>query len=910
MDLGRKYTHGVNNGSTIRLYYQQGTKRRWVDIPQSESPYYFYISREDYNKHESAFDTLKNDGLVEATAPMGKFMQVYCKNKNIPDWRYLERGDTDNRHETIQVLHSLGITLYEADLTSLDRFLVDNDVQVEDDYYVGYYDIETDDRKNDFTPGCQRILSLAVTDSFGKQWYLTSRNEERLLEKAAKLLRRFTILVGYNSRKFDFPYIKARCDMYGIDVVTHDQIHIDLWERIVDIYKYDKEGPSGFKLDQVAKHFLDAKKLEFDNDKGFYWNWINNHQTFKRYNLTDTMLLKQLDDKLEIIKTMTLQCQLCGTFLDHFWNTRLTDMYLLRLAKRRKIAMPTKVERRKREFPGGRVEGVPGLHENVEVWDFSQMYSTIMRSWNISPETLRIFTPSNPPDDPDKYIVSPITHLVKLFFQVAARWGKERGYEVKYSWKNYSVSIDGISEEDYKTIKVDCLREINKKITLMSMDTLSYFIKKFKSEHVEEVLDPEYDPDEDDDIPYIQVTTYGLEYRYVRQPYFLKEPRSVVAQMLDTFVAKRNEAKAMMKKYKEGTPEYKLWNAYQLAYKLMGNVVFGYMGSNKTRCYSHDLCCSITVGGQTVRNLTAKGARERFHWQTVAGDTDSFFAKHAKKPRDIVALRQEFAEWFVPFLSKALKKFFNIDEHCMEIEAKIFYDVLLYVKKKNYIGFSSDEDKWDVAGIDYIKRNTIPYTARLQKKLVETVMLRPEVRDVERLRTWAKAQRDRFFNLSINEKNIQQFIIRNRVTMEPHEYKSETTQSRIVQRIRNEGGLFHTGSVLEWVIIESDSKKVDGEEVNRFLANPKLKIDRTKYWSSHIYSKLQRILETVFPDEVWVDLDPIEEKKRNDRIEKFKKGLEDPDRRARYLGLIETQKNLPEGDRKLLRKWASEKGYR
>ena len=894
--LQRNYTHGETCQSTIRLYYQEGRRRRYVDIPQSKCPWYFYVLNSDFTKYRNTFKCLKDDGLIIKVRPHGKeYQAVYCRNNNLPEWKLLQ-GEEDHKNIVLRTIEPLGIKTFETDLSPLDRFLIDHDVQIEDDYYIGYFDIETDDRKNDFTPGCQRILSMAVIDNFGKKWYMTSKNEEKLLLHMVKVLRRFSIIVGYNSKRFDLPYIKARCDLYGIPFYTDDMIHIDLWARLDDLYRYDKEGPSAFKLDDISLHFLDEQKIQFDNDKGFWWNWLNNSAQFKEYNIKDTVLLKRIDEKIDAIRMMVLQAKLCGIFLNKFWNTRLTDMYLLRVTKRRGMALPNKKEHIKIQMPGGRVRPIiPGLYENVEVWDFAQMYSTIMRSLNISPETLRVFSRKQVrqlerDDRLDAYHVSPIHSVVKLAFHHIKRYAKDAGHALLTEpgdWTQFTIL--GVTELGLKAIQVKVLAAIQESLTLKSLNILRFFIKTARISRSDD--------------------TFNIQFTYNKQVFFKKAPRSLVGTMLQAFVDKRNEAKAKMKQYEEDIPEYKLWKAYNLAYKLMGNVTFGYMSSNKTRCYSHPIACSITLCGQTIINLIMKGTLKRFSIPTIYSDTDSVFLSHPEKPKKLAEFGRRYYKWFVKYIRGALKHYFNVDNHCMDIEAKLLYDKLLLIKKKNYIGWTEEGDKFEPIGIDYIKRSTIPYTKVLQKELVEGVIKDPEFRDIVALRQWAKKQQKKFFDLPINPDTIREFVIHTRISKEAHEYKTDPVHVRIVQKMLADGEQFFTGGVLKYVIIEDPGKKIQGEEVNRFIANSKLHLDKKRYWSNHIYSKLRRILDAVHPDEVWETFNPEDEKMRQQRIVRYKKGIADPKRIQKSLGLMMKAKVLHPTDKKAILKWAHEKGY-
>lgn len=897
----RKYTHGENIGSNVRLYYQVGTKRKHIELPASKAPWYCYVKKADYLENKGTFAALKNHKDIIKVAPHNdRFVKVYAVNTNLPVWK-VEQGEEDQRIRFLNMMNNVGIRVYEADLSSLDRFCIDNQVAVEDDYYIGYFDIETDDRVNSFEPGAGRILSCAIVDNFGKVWYFTHKNEYILLRKIVSTLRQFSIIVGYNSEKFDLPYIKVRCEKLGVKFPTHDMIHIDLWDRIKTNFMFDKEGPSDYRLDTVAQHFLKKGKAQFDNDKGFYWNWKNNHDAHKEYNIQDTVLLKELDDHLEVIATMVLQCQLCGIFLNKFWNTRLTDMGLLRLAREEGAVLPTKYLHNKIPMPGGRVMDVkPGLYTGVYVWDFSQMYSTIMRSFNISPETLRVknslWRAGARTEDRAKYIVSPVDMAVRLYFKYAREYFRSIGKEMPRSGAWWGWSVNGVTKADYAAMRKYIYDKIQKKLTIKYLQSLEYFIK------VKTIV-------EEDKIYY---DDYDLSFRYERQPRFEKGYRSLVWKLLDRYVTERDAAKAREAKAKKrvatlekkikkakgkakqdleaklakAKAEQKLAHQYNLAYKLMGNVVFGYMSSHKNRCYSHAIACSITLGGQEIISMVAAGAASEFGIEPVGGDTDSVFFQ-TDLPVDAAVIKEfdgKFITWFKPFLDKTLKEKYNIEpeDHCMNIEPKSFYDVLLILAKKNYVGWSSITGEYDTQGIAFVKRSTIKYAADLQEKLIKDLLHKPEFREPDALIEWAQAERDKFFDLEINSDTLPLLTFHTRVKKDPDEYDTNPLHVRIVRRMLKDGRQFFIGDVLSYVVIESSEKLQQGASIEEFMESvwdngcegpDSMQIDKKHYWKQAIFSKIKPVLDAIHPDINWEVIDPTLNAIREDRIAKMHKSF-------------------------------------
>ena len=88
------------------------------------------------------------------------------------------------------------------------------------DYRIGYFDIETDGLKADFST----ILSWCIKDRGGSVVYdvttrkdLLSPNPDlRLIKSLIKEMSKYKIIVGYYSTKFDVPYVRTKALHYNL----------------------------------------------------------------------------------------------------------------------------------------------------------------------------------------------------------------------------------------------------------------------------------------------------------------------------------------------------------------------------------------------------------------------------------------------------------------------------------------------------------------------------------------------------------------------------------------------------------------------------------------------------------------------------------------------------------------------
>lgn len=389
-----------DEGEDIRVVCKTPDGKRGTKLI-TDFEWYFAMKRVDYDKPAIAsiikkyFDYGIVTRLEESSNP--KFYKVYAKRN--AKWTDLtgmtgnQRAFDDMRKE----LEEEGVILYEADLSIWKRFMVDNFITVENNLDILYFDIETDDEQDGIEIGRDTILSWAAINTKGEQHYETchEQTEEQLLKNLINLIHEHDVIVGWNSGGFDIPYIQARMKKYGLNYDWSKKMHIDLMQRCVKVYSFNmyNVGLQGFALNEFARVYLGEEKVK--HTEGIKEMFDHNPELLKKYNIKDTTLLRDLDQKLLITDLMIKECDWTGTFLDRFYIGELLDNYILRRTRELKSYQHSRPvwhvsqQRKSIKIRGGYVmTPIEGLHENVRTFDFKSLYPSIMVGLNIGQDSL------------------------------------------------------------------------------------------------------------------------------------------------------------------------------------------------------------------------------------------------------------------------------------------------------------------------------------------------------------------------------------------------------------------------------------------------------------------------------------------------------------------------------------------
>lgn len=383
------------------IYRDKFDGNRYKKVIENKD-WYFYIRSEDYRKMMEVLEAKGFDTHISHTEPEGdEWLRIYCVNRGAKYWNYRSIQARDHSYMVKKALQGI-VDTFEADLDPADRYAIDNELKVETDLRILYYDIETDDSTREIDMEKNPILSIGAVNDLGEEFWKCTKDEKSMIEWWADVSMHYDIIVGWNSYSFDAEYIYERGKKYRIFWKPHFRKmrlgHVDLMKRIIGTMAKFIQVRS-YKLDDIGYQFVGERKVTYEGRIIDLFN--NDRKKLKEYNLWDCHLVKKIDEKMGITKLMVALCEWTGTFPTMFRPTKamsgvsvskLLDMYVLRNARGTGIHYPTATwdDKDKTKFLGGLVmEAVPGIYKDVYILDFKSLYPTVVWTWKISPETIR-----------------------------------------------------------------------------------------------------------------------------------------------------------------------------------------------------------------------------------------------------------------------------------------------------------------------------------------------------------------------------------------------------------------------------------------------------------------------------------------------------------------------------------------
>jgi len=592
------YSH---NGDDKGTCYLRDDKKGWSEFKYKPTVYKL--------DHEGEYETLFGD---RCSPIQGKF-----------DWNDPTVLEKDIQKE-LAILRDL---YYKDDFAPEKHNIVYFDIEIE---ILGTLNPQTVREAN------AQMTSVAIIDVSTNKKYCYIVDESKVIEYVDKdnkeiipcinekdLLSKFltkwveldpTIIVGYNSDFFDIPYTYFRIKkILGEDMALflspikkiNDNIYnsyspitiggVNSLDYMLLVKKYIMKEESSYKLNDIGLKYAKLGKVEYNGslDKLFK----DNPDKFIEYNLRDVEIIEALENKLQFIKLTVLICHLCHVpYESIYYNTVLNEGAILTYLKRKNIISPNKptttnknikelnigdevqhqrgtptVEgvityidettnkaqvrtkantlkerslksiRRKESYAGGYLlEPKPGLYSYVSDSDFTSLYPSIIKSLNLGIETLigRIVTKTN--------------------------------------YEQYN-SLEKLKEKDPEEI-----------IHLEKLDIKTYNLKpgKVKIKDLIELIEENN----------WSISASGAFYR--------NDIKSISCEVLEDWFGKREHYRGLKKQAgkKEDWENYKLYDLYQMAFKILQNALYGTYAINGWRYTDGYKICSasITNSGQRL----------------------------------------------------------------------------------------------------------------------------------------------------------------------------------------------------------------------------------------------------------------------------------------------------------------------
>ena len=395
-------------------------------------------------------------------------------------------------------------------------------------------------------------------------------SEKEMIEAFIKTVKEANvdIIIGYNSDVFDFPYLRDRAKIWGIDLdlgvdgsnvkfirrgynnaaTFKGLLHVDLYLVMRRYMSLDR-----YTLERVYFEFFGEEKIDVPGDR-IYEFWDNGGRELKN------LFKYSLDDVVSTLKiaqeTLPLNLELTRIVGQPFVDvTRMAtgqqaEWYLVRKAYEANEVVPNKpnmtmknIKERGSNSGGYVKEPEIGLHENLVQFDFKSLYPTLIISKNISPDVL---------------VNDNVSYNSKF-----------EDFETGYD------EIDNLKEEE---------------------------------------LSSEMDNDE--------------EYFISPEHYFKfkKEPQGFIPSALEDILNERFAVKNRMKATDDPILKKSL-DVQQQALKRLANTMYGVYGFLRFRWYSFECAQSITAWGRQHIKKAMKEA-ETYGFKAIYADTDGFYAKY------------------------------------------------------------------------------------------------------------------------------------------------------------------------------------------------------------------------------------------------------------------------------------------
>jgi DNA polymerase elongation subunit (family B) len=248
--------------------------------------------------------------------------------------------------------------------------------------------------------------------------YIQCNNEEELLIKFWKTLNYFSIIVGWNLDNFDIKYLVNRSNIIIPDFkqylplktfwnktenrktpagyVIHNTYKLPgyiLYDYIELFKKFNFKPQESYSLDAISKKYLNRGKIDWKKEgyKSFNDLYENNFEKFIDYNIEDTQLIADLEDKFGYIKQAINLSYMCHINLDDMWGTiKPWDVYIYNELMKKRIVPIKQSEHEKIAYEGAFVkDSIKGLHKWVVSYDVNSLYPNIFISLNMSPLTIK-----------------------------------------------------------------------------------------------------------------------------------------------------------------------------------------------------------------------------------------------------------------------------------------------------------------------------------------------------------------------------------------------------------------------------------------------------------------------------------------------------------------------------------------
>ena len=435
------YTHNWEGEPIIHLYGVGGKH-----ITRSGHRPYFYAEFNNNINNDVAARLLHSRGIHDFVK-VEKFRPIGYQSKPTTMYQIFTISPRDVRQLREEVSRIPNIfKIYEADIPYKNRWLIDNglggfaDIDCGEDAPISYcsFDIEclvppegtmpTSDKdpviliSMAFSPqfeGNDRVVLSTKPTNYQGCPVILCKDEHHLITTFLSLFNAYNpdIIAGYNTNQFDFPYLQGRCKVLGIspkctrdnrewyirnrfdggvDVTITGRVVVDLLPIIRANYSLNRYNlATAASLVNYEK--LDVSPKEMRN--AYLGDYSESWDKVIAYSDRDAELVMKLLLDLKLVDKYIAISTVSGTLLQDVVNlgqTKLIDNLIIREFRKhgRVMNMRPKIEDEDEDdgevgYTGGSVlEPETGLHEHIITMDYTSLFPSIMRAYNICPTTI------------------------------------------------------------------------------------------------------------------------------------------------------------------------------------------------------------------------------------------------------------------------------------------------------------------------------------------------------------------------------------------------------------------------------------------------------------------------------------------------------------------------------------------
>jgi len=218
-----------------------------------------------------------------------------------------------------------------------------------------------------------------------------------------KFMPKFPMMTGWNFINYDWQYIVNRCKRLQIDIseaaitkavdkIDGRPLHMGILDYMQLYDKYDRsvKVKESNTLDYVSSQVVGLKKIKYNG--GLQELYENDFRKYIYYNIVDSCLVYYIDEKIKSMEVLLTLANITKMPLYKAASpVAMTEALMARklMEQNKRIGVEPREENKKDgKYAGAFVkEPISGFYGGVSAFDFASLYPSIMRQFNISPDS-------------------------------------------------------------------------------------------------------------------------------------------------------------------------------------------------------------------------------------------------------------------------------------------------------------------------------------------------------------------------------------------------------------------------------------------------------------------------------------------------------------------------------------------